>query len=125
MTDDELIDAIRRALDELVARVRQRVPGALAVARYDGAMQPYASFAASASAESFDLCVLLQRREGGAIGCTADLVRGGSGDILGEMLPVTLQGGQDTAGTKRLLDAVRAFTSSQEDRVVREMQAGA
>jgi hypothetical protein len=122
MTDDQLIEEIRSILGELVTRVKRRVPGTLAVARRDDAMQPCASFAASASSESLDLCFHIHRQGGEAIVCAADLVRGGSGDILGEMSAVTRRGVTDAAGTKRLLDAARAFCDSQEDRVVGEVQ---
>jgi hypothetical protein len=124
VTDDDLPHAIRKALDELVARVKLQVPGVLAVARYDGGMQPYASFAPSASDESLDLCVRLQRREQGTIECAGDLVRGGSGDVLGEMPSVTIRPVMDASEIEKALAAVRAFCSSQENRIVREMQAG-
>jgi hypothetical protein len=124
VTNDELIEEIRELLDELVDRVRQRVPDVLAGARYDGAMQPYASFAATASSESLDLCVVLRPRQDGAIECIADLVAGGTGDVLAEMATVVCTGATDVKGTKRLLAAVRAFCASQEDRVVGQLRGG-
>ena len=124
MTEDEMIEAIRGILDDLVGRVELRVPSALAVARYDGAMQPYASFAASAASESIDLCVRLTRQSSGVVECTADLVRGGSGDVLDEMPSVTIRNVTDPADVRTMLEAVRGFCASQDGQVVHELQRG-
>lgn len=120
MTDDELIREIVEILSALVLRVTGRLPRIAAVARHDGGLQPYASFVASPESESLDLCVLV-RMIGDGFECSADLVRGGSGEVLGEMPAVTFRRPISAQSVASALDAVRAFAAAQEGRILSEM----
>lgn len=82
---EDLIEPILTMLNELVVRVKTRLPSASGFAKYveDIPLQPHASFLSSASAQSLDLCVLLSQ-VGDRGRCEADLVQGGTGVCVGE-----------------------------------------
>ena len=118
MTTNLMIVAYaRQLLTGLTARVLARVPSALGnvsdnVVR--GNVLVCSSFMSTRSANTVDLCIEIEVAEV-ANTVSADLVRGGSGEIISEMTPVTvIRDGVQT----QVLGALDQYVRDMEDKIV-------
>ena len=124
MTRRHPAEHIRALLEELVARVKARVPGAVGSARddgieRDGALRAYASFLAAPDGDAISVTVLIRPLGVGAQ-CTADCVR--EATVIDEMPVLTVADLEPAVAAEAILRAVAEFVRAQEDRVVRELK---
>jgi hypothetical protein len=95
MTSEEVImKSIRSSLETLSKRIKAVNPTTIChigETTINDARHMYASFLKTPQSDTLDLCVLLQPA-GTQVVVSADLVMGGSGDVLSELGPVTSPG---------------------------------
>ena len=105
---------------DLASRVRQDVRGASCNVsqRVQGAQTHFcASALATPSSEALDLCVEVHdARDGGGTVVSADLVVGGTGDVLATLAPISLSPGEYREGSIPM--AIVEFVDAQETHIV-------
>lgn len=124
MSKARLEDHISGLLEELVARVKARVPEAIGSARVDaddrdGTTRKYATFLATPDGDAISVTVLIRPR-GRGVECSADCVR--EAVVIDEMPSLALEGVEPAVAAERILRGVAEFVRAQEDHVVRELQ---
>ena len=101
-----LVTAAQRVLTQLVAHVNAQRPAARGtVSQFQllGRTQVCASFLQSSTGQLLDLCVTITSH-GGAMALAADVVRGGSGELLSELDPTVISDEMDLAAALRTLE---------------------
>lgn len=91
ISEDVVVTSIKQSLETLRSRIETLIPTTLChigEAVVHDARQIYASFLKTPQDETLDLCILL-RLAGPTLVVSGDLVKGGSGDVLGELEPIT------------------------------------
>src|SRR5947207_1140947 len=91
ISEEVLVKSITPSLESLRSRIKMFVPTAQCHIGETGgpdARHIYASFLKTPRDETLDLCILL-RSVGTLCVVSGDLVQGGSGDVLSEMVPLT------------------------------------
>jgi hypothetical protein len=111
---------VKQVLTQLVSQVAPRVPstrGSVSENLVRGIPTVCASFLTSPEADTVDLCVEIEAVAGG-VSVSADVVRGGTGEILSEMTQVTIFEGQNTEVAVRTLEE---YVRDQSDVIVRAL----
>jgi len=124
ISEEVLVKSIKHSLGVLRSRIEILVPTALCqIAETVGhdARQMYASFLQTPQDDTLDLCILL-RSAGKTYVVSGDLVRGGSGDVLSEMGPMTFS--EQGEETEPFEQRICQYILEQEDTLVQELRAG-
>jgi hypothetical protein len=119
---DEATQAVKGSLETLNDRIKFLVPTVICVIedrRVNDSYQVCASFMRTTQSDTLDLCIVL-RWTGTDVVASADLVRGGSGEVVSEMPPVKLPG-QRGGELNRLINNIREYILSQEDKIVQNL----
>ena len=91
ISEEVVVTSIKHSLETLRSRIKTLIPTTLChigEAVVHDARQIHASFLKTPQDETLDLCILL-RLAGTTFVVSGDLVKGGSGDVLSEMEPIT------------------------------------
>ena len=91
ISEEVVVTSIKHSLETLRSRIKTLIPTTLChigEAVVHEARQIHASFLKTPQDETLDLCILL-RLAGTTFVVSGDLVKGGSGDVLSEMEPIT------------------------------------
>jgi hypothetical protein len=123
MSEEQIARQILEILQEFVARVLRRVPGASGGANYHGPTihgerSPYASFLLNGGDHELCLMAFLRKTEDG-LECAADL---SAPNLLVEMPALPILGIEDPGRVAPVLEKVRAFAYAQEDRAVEQLR---
>ena len=120
MSNQEIITTrVRQALTRLVSKVSAQVPsafGSVSEHLVCGVPTVCASFLKSPEADTVDLCVQIEA-VAGRLSVSADLVRGGSGEVFSEMPTVIIPENQNAEVALRTLEE---YVQDQVDAIVRE-----
>jgi hypothetical protein len=115
-TKERILNRARQVLTVLIAQIPSRVPSALgSVSEHvvHGVDMVCASFLKSKTADTLDLCVEVEEKDG-QVSVFADLVRGGSGEILSEMTRIVISMDSDMETAVNLLEQ---YLRNQEDAI--------
>ena len=91
ISEEVVVTSIKHSLETLRSRIQTLISTTLChigEAVVHDARQMHASFLKTPRDETLDLCILL-RLAGTTFVVSGDLVKGGSGDVLSEMEPIT------------------------------------
>lgn len=124
ISEEALVKSIKHSLGMLRSRIKVLVPTALChIAETAGhdARQIYASFLKTPQDDTLDLCILL-RSAGTTCVVSGDLVKGGSGDVLSEMGPMTIS--EQGEETEPFEQRICQYILEQEGTLVQELCAG-
>jgi hypothetical protein len=123
MTSEEIVGkSIKQSLEALSNRIRTLMPTTIChigETPIDDTRQIYASFLKTPQSDTLDLCVLL-RPQGTQIVVSADLVKGGSGDVLSELGPVISPSQDMDAGGFE--HHIAQYILAQEDALIQELR---
>lgn len=122
-TVERMTQVIANRLATLGNQIETLIPTAICSVgdtRADDSLQIYASFLKTVQSESLDLCVLLKRIATGAV-ISADLVRGGSGEVLTEMPPITLLDRCRESEFDRIANYIGEYISAQSETIVQDL----
>ena len=111
----------RRVLTQLVSDTVARVPstrGSVSENLVRGVPTVCASFLKSLEADTVDLCVEIETVDG-CVSVSADLVRGGSGEIFSEMTTVLIRKDMDMKAAVRTLEE---YVRDQADAISAELR---
>ena len=123
MKAQEATQAVKGSLEALNDRIKFLVPTVVCVIedrRVNDSSQVCASFMKTIQSDTLDLCIVL-RWTGTDVMVSADLVRGGSGEVMSEMSPIKLSD-QEGGELNKLVDNIREYISSQEDKIIQNLR---
>lgn len=123
ISEEVLVKSIKHSLRALKGRIEILVPTALChIAETVGhdARQIYASFLKTPQDDTLDLCILL-RSVGTTRVVSGDLVKGGSGDVLSEIGPMTFSEYEEK--TEPFEQHICQYILEQEDPLVQALRA--
>jgi len=122
ISEEVVVTSIKHSLETLRSRIKTLIPTTLChigEAVVHDARQIHASFLKTPQDETLDLCILL-RLAGTTFVVSGDLVRGGSGDVLSEMDPITSpEQGEDT---EPFGQHICQYILEQEDTLVKALR---
>ena len=122
ISEEVVVTSIKHSLETLRSRIKTLIPTTLChigEAVVHDARQIHASFLKTPQDETLDLCILL-RLAGTTFVVSRDLVKGGSGDVLSEMEPITspAQGEE----TEPFGQHIGQYILEQEDTLVKALR---
>lgn len=125
MKSEEIVaQAVRNRLESLSSRIKALLPtticniGDIIVS---DSLQIYASFLKTPQSNTLDLCFLLKPTRENVV-VSADLVKGGSGDVLSEMSPIISPSQENKF--ERFVNHIDEYILSQEDNLIQELRQG-
>ncbi len=116
-----VVKSIRSSLETLSKRVKTVNPTTIChigETTSKDARHIYASFLKTPQSDTIDLCVLLQPA-GTQVVVSADLVKGGSGDVLSELGPIASPG--PDGDTEPFEYHIARYILAQEDMLLQEL----
>ena len=122
ISEEVVVTSIKHSLETLRSRIKTLIPTTLChigEAVVHDARQIHASFLKTPQDETLDLCILL-RLAGTTFVVSGDLVKGGSGDVLSEMEPITSPAqGEETEPFEQ---HICQYILEQEDTLVKALR---
>ena len=122
ISEEFVVTSIKHSLETLRSRIKTLIPTTLChigEAVVHDARQIHASFLKTPQDETLDLCILL-RLAGTTFVVSGDLVKGGSGDVLSEMEPITSpEQGEETEPFEQ---HICQYILEQEDTLVKALR---
>ncbi len=122
ISEEVVVTSIKHSLETLRSRIKTLIPTTLChigEAVVHDARQIHASFLKTPQDETLDLCILL-RLAGTTFVVSGDLVKGGSGDVLSEMEPITSpEQGEETEPFEQ---HICQYILEQEDTLVKALR---
>lgn len=122
---EKISQATRNDLEVLCNRVKNLAPTVICNTGdsvVSASLQFYASFLKTKQSDTLDLCVLF-KQTGAEVTISADLVKGGSGEILSEMLQIALSSQVTEEECDKVVEQIRDYILSQEEEILEDLTA--